>query len=132
MLADRGSPVIDQLAFADFLRHGEFDRHLRRMRPIYRTRRDALIEALAEQLPQLRPTGIAAGLHLVAWLPDGVDEAEAVAAAAEHGVAIAGLAPYRLAPVRRGGLIFGYSDLEVSAIRRGVELLKMSTDAIGR
>jgi GntR family transcriptional regulator / MocR family aminotransferase len=124
ILADRGSPVIDQLAFADFLRRGEFDRHLRRMRPIYRSRRDALIEAFAKELPQLRPTGIAAGLHLVAWLPDGIDETEAVRAAAEHGVAIAGLAPYRLGPGDGGGLIFGYSDLEEHAIRRGVDLLR--------
>jgi GntR family transcriptional regulator / MocR family aminotransferase len=124
MLADRGSPVIDQLAFADFLRRGEFDRHLRRMRPIYRARRDTLIEALAAKLPQLRPTGIAAGLHLVTWLPEGVDEAAVVDAAAAHGVAISGLAPYRLAPSPDGGLIFGYSDLEESAIRRGVELLR--------
>jgi GntR family transcriptional regulator / MocR family aminotransferase len=128
VLADRGSPVFDQLAFADFLRRGEFDRHLRRMRPIYRSRRDALIEALAERLPQLHPTGIAAGLHLVAWLPDGVDEAEVVRVAAEHRVAIAGLAPYRVAPAARGGLIFGYSDLEESTIRRGVELLGDALD----
>ena len=33
---DRGSPSLDQLAFADFLERGEFDHHLRRMRPIYR------------------------------------------------------------------------------------------------
>jgi DNA-binding transcriptional MocR family regulator len=38
VLADRGSPVIDQLTFADFLNRGEFDRHLRRMRPVYRAR----------------------------------------------------------------------------------------------
>ena len=44
-------------------------------------------------------------------------------AAAERGVAIAGLAPYRLAPGGRGDLIFGYSDLEERAIRRGVDLL---------
>jgi GntR family transcriptional regulator/MocR family aminotransferase len=73
-LADRGSPVLDQLAFADFLDCGEFDRHLRRMRPLYRRRRDALLAALRERTPQLEPAGIAAGLHLVAYLPDGVDE----------------------------------------------------------
>ena len=123
IVADRGSPVIDQLAFADFLVRGEFDRHLRRMRPIYRDRRDALIEELAERLPRLRPTGIAAGLHLVAWLPEGVEEAGAVAAAADHGVAIAGVSPYRLTASRQGGLIFGYSDLSSTAIRRGVRLL---------
>jgi GntR family transcriptional regulator/MocR family aminotransferase len=124
ILADRGSPVIDQLAFADFLRRGEFDRHLRRMRPIYRRRRDALIDALSQDLPHLRPTGIAAGLHLVAWLPDAVDEAAAVRAAASHGVSISGLAPYRLTPSDRGGLIFGYSNLEEATIRRGVGLLR--------
>ena len=46
LLADRGSPILDQLTFADFLSRGEFDRHLRRMRPVYRSRRDALLAAL--------------------------------------------------------------------------------------
>src|ERR671931_128269 len=64
-LADRGSPVLDQLAFADFLERGEFDRHLRRMRPLYRRRRDTLIQALRERTPDLEPAGIAAGLHLI-------------------------------------------------------------------
>ena len=78
MLADRGSPALDQLAFADFLARGEFDRHLRRMRPIYRRRRDTLLAALREQIPELEPAGIAAGLHLVACLPDDLDEAAVV------------------------------------------------------
>jgi GntR family transcriptional regulator / MocR family aminotransferase len=48
-----------------------------------------------------------------------------VKAAAVHGVAVAvaGLAPYRLAPSPEGGLIFGYSTIAESAIRRGVDLL---------
>jgi GntR family transcriptional regulator / MocR family aminotransferase len=65
LTADRGSPILDQLTFADFLARGEFDRHLRRMRPVYRSRRDALLRALAQHLPDLEPAGIAAGLHLV-------------------------------------------------------------------
>ena len=72
--ADRGSPVMDQLAFADFLGRGEFDRHLRRMRPIYRGRRDTLVEALRSAYPIWQSAGVAAGLDLVAWLPDGLDE----------------------------------------------------------
>ena len=48
---DRGSPVIDQLAFAEFLVKGEFDRHLRRMRPIYRKRRDTLLAAMERWMP---------------------------------------------------------------------------------
>ena len=92
-LADRGSPVLDQLAFADFLAAGEFDRHLRRMRPVYRHRRDALAAALAEHCPQLRPAGIAAGLHLIAHLPDGVGEDAVIAAAAARASPSTGSAP---------------------------------------
>jgi GntR family transcriptional regulator/MocR family aminotransferase len=122
--------VIDQLTFADFLQRGEFDRHLRRMRPIYRERRDALVEELAERLPQLRPSGIAAGLHLVAWLPDDLAESAVVDAAAARGLAIAGVFPYRLTPVPQGGLIFGYSNLSTSAIRRGVGLLELAVEDV--
>jgi GntR family transcriptional regulator / MocR family aminotransferase len=118
--ADRGSPILDQLTFADFLSRGEFDRHLRRMRPIYRSRRDALLTALAQHLPGLEPAGIAAGLHLVAWLPPDLDEAAVIAAAAREGVAVVGVTEYRLSPAARGGLIFGYSDLNEQAIEDGV------------
>jgi GntR family transcriptional regulator/MocR family aminotransferase len=92
------------------------------MRPIYRARRDILVAELRERVPDLRPAGIAAGLHLVAWLPDDLDEAAVVAAAAAHGVAVAGVAPYRIES-GEAGLIFGYSNIGESAIRRGVDRL---------
>jgi GntR family transcriptional regulator / MocR family aminotransferase len=123
LLADRGSPVIDQLTFADFLGRGEFDRHLRRMRPVYRRRRDALLGALRTLLPELRPAGIAAGQHVVAWLPPDLDEAAVVAAAARHGLGVQGVGPYRIAAAGPGGLIFGYAILGESAIAEGVALL---------
>lgn len=118
------------LTFADFLRLGEFDRHLRRLRPVYRSRRDALVAALAQRLPTLRPVGVAAGLHLVALLPPGLDETKVVNAAAIHGVKVAGLAPYRLTPSAEGGLIFGYSNLPEATIRVGVELLAEAIDEL--
>ncbi|GAA4670341.1 MocR-like pyridoxine biosynthesis transcription factor PdxR [Phytohabitans rumicis] len=123
LLADRGSPVIDQLTFADFLARGEFDRHLRRMRPVYRRRRDALLDALRTHLPDLEPAGIAAGQHVVAWLPPHLDEAAVVAAAAQHGLGIHGVAPYRIAGTGPGGLIFGYAILSETTITEGVTLL---------
>ena len=122
-LADRGSPVLDQLAFADFLERGEFDRHLRRMRPLYRRRRDTLITALREWAPDLEPAGIAAGLHVVAYLPGDLDEATLIDAAARRGVVAYGLAPYRLSGAGRAGLIFGYATLSERTIAEGVELL---------
>jgi GntR family transcriptional regulator/MocR family aminotransferase len=130
LLADRGSPILDQLTFADFLSRGQFDRHLRRMRPIYRSRRDALLAALAQHLPELAPAGIAAGLHLVTWLPDDLDEEAVIAAAAREGVAVAGVSPYRLSPAPRGGLILGYSNLSERLIAGGVSRLARAVSSI--
>ena len=121
--ADRGSPALDQLAFADLITRGEFDRHLRRMRPVYRRRRDALLAALARRLPWLEPAGISAGMHLVTWLPPHLDEATVVAAARRAGVGIDAVGPYRIANPGPGGLIFGYATVGEQAIAEGIDRL---------
>jgi GntR family transcriptional regulator/MocR family aminotransferase len=131
-LADRGSPVLDQLAFADFLTRGELDRHLRRTRPLYRRRRDALLNALKNRLPELEPAGIAAGLHLVAYLPDDLDETAVVSAAADRGVLVHGLTPYRVDHPGRPGLIFGYATLTEQTIEDGIEILAAAIRRTGR
>ncbi|MFC4590625.1 MocR-like pyridoxine biosynthesis transcription factor PdxR [Sphaerisporangium corydalis] len=123
LVADRGSSVIDQLTFADFLNRGEFDRHLRRMRPIYRRHRDVLLAALRGRLPDFVPAGVAAGQHVVAWLPPDLDEAAVVAAAARRGLGMYGVARYRLRPGGPGGLLFGYATLSERTIIQGVDIL---------
>jgi len=128
--ADSGSPALDQLAFADFLARGELDRHLRRMRPIYRRRRDALLAALARDLPALRPVGASAGLHLLAWLPEELDEDAVVTAATLAGIAIAGVRPRRIDPAGPGGLIFGYGAIDDAAIATGIRRLAETVAAI--
>jgi GntR family transcriptional regulator/MocR family aminotransferase len=126
---DRGSASLEQLAFADFLSRGDFDRHLRRMRPIYRGRRDALLRALARHLPQLRPVGASAGLHVLAWLPPGIDEAALVERAAALGVGVDGVTPYRIdGRDRPGGLLFGYGTVTESAIDEGIRLIAGAMD----
>ncbi|WP_367323952.1 PLP-dependent aminotransferase family protein [Streptomyces sp. HUAS ZL42] len=86
--------VLDQLSLADFIAGGSYDRHVRRMRQRYRSRRDRLVTALAAQAPHIRVTGIAAGLHAVLRLPSGT-ERSTVEAAARQGVALDGLAAFR-------------------------------------
>jgi GntR family transcriptional regulator/MocR family aminotransferase len=120
--ADRGSPAIDQLIFADFLERGEYDRHLRRMRPIYRRRRDALLSALRTELPAFAPVGVSAGLHLMARLPPGVDEDALVRAAAARGVAVTPLHPHRMTP-GDGAVVFGFARLGERAITEAVTVL---------
>ncbi len=118
--ADRGSPALEQMALADFVARGELDRHLRRMRPVYRRRRDALLEALARDLPWAQPAGVSAGLHLVAWLPPELDEAAVAEAALRAGVALDTVGPYRISNPGPGGLIFGYATVTERAIADGV------------
>ncbi|MGE5132501.1 MAG: PLP-dependent aminotransferase family protein [Gemmatimonadota bacterium] len=121
--ADRGSPALEQLAFADFVTRGEFDRHLRRMRPVYRRRRDALLAALARHLPWLQPVGVSAGLHLVTWLPPHLDEAAVVGAARRAGVGLDAVGSYRITNSGPGGLIFGYATVGEQAIAEGIARL---------
>jgi GntR family transcriptional regulator/MocR family aminotransferase len=121
---DRGSPSLEQLAFADFLAQGEFDGHLRRMRPIYRARRDVLLDALRRYLPEVRPVGASAGLHVLAWLPPGIDEAAVVRRAAAGGVGMYGLASYGYTRTDGpGGLDFGYGSVTEREIVEGVRIV---------
>jgi len=120
--ADNGSGAFDQLAFADVLEHGELDHHLRRMRPVYRGRRDALLAALARHLPDLEPVGASAGLHVLALLPPELDEAAIVGAAATAGIGLSGLTPRRIAP-GPAGLIFGYGGIVETSIEPGIRRL---------
>ena len=99
---DLGTPVVEQLALADFLERGELDRHLRRTRSVYRARRDALVTALARELPDCPPGGVAAGLHLVVPLPAGADEPAVLARGAlARGRPVRAVgAPHRAGPAR--------------------------------
>lgn len=119
---DMGSPAMDQLAFADMLTRGELDHHLRRMRPVYRRRRDALLRALERHLPDLEPAGAAAGLHVLAWLPDDLDEAALIDAAAVEGIGFSGVTSRRIAP-GSPALVFGYGSIAEGAIEPGVARL---------
>jgi GntR family transcriptional regulator/MocR family aminotransferase len=127
-LDDLGTAVLSQLTFADFLGRGELDRHLRRMRPRYRARRDALIAALARELPAWRISdGIAAGLHVLALLPDVVDEAAFLAAASERGMRLHGLSWFRAGPPSTNqlppGLVLGFGNASEPALARAVAQL---------
>jgi GntR family transcriptional regulator / MocR family aminotransferase len=131
-LDDLGTSVLDQLALADFLERGELDRHLRRMRPRYRARRDALVAALARELPAWRlGTGVAAGLHVVALLPEETDEAAFLAVAARHGMRLHGLSWFRVTP-GPPGLVLGFGGASEPALARAVgQLARVAAEVPG-
>jgi GntR family transcriptional regulator / MocR family aminotransferase len=125
---DLGTPVVEQLALADFLERGQLDRHLRRTRVVYRARRDALVAALAHLLPDCRPTGVAAGLHLVVRLPEGTDEPAVLEAARSRGLGLSGLSEHRIEP-GPPALLLGYGRISEPAIERAVQALADSLRA---
>jgi GntR family transcriptional regulator/MocR family aminotransferase len=104
-------PVLDQLALADLIARGDFDRHLRHHRRLYRRRREALLTALADRLPQHRISGAAAGLHALLH----VEDAHAAQGRAEAlGIALDAI---------DGALVLGYANLPESQARAAVEAL---------
>lgn len=114
---------LDQLALADFVGRGELDRHLRRMRLRYRRRRDTLVRALARGLPRVAVEGAAAGLYVLARLPDGADEPRALAAARERRIALGGMSEYRVASSGPPTLLLGYARSSEPALRAAVREL---------
>jgi GntR family transcriptional regulator/MocR family aminotransferase len=116
-LATFGVAVLDQAAMAELIERGELDRHLRRTRPSYRRRRDALLAALATARPGLAVDGVAAGLHVSLRLPPGAGEEAVVAAAAERGVAVDRLGDHVIATARPPALLLGYARESEPALR---------------
>lgn len=130
---DFGVSRIEQHAFADFLSRGELDRHLRRMRVRYRARRDTLVEALSEELPEVRVHGIRAGLHITIQLRDGDRGREIRDEAARHGVALTALSDYYLDRSEDSSLLLlGYARSSEAAIRAGVRELAAAVRAARR
>ncbi len=123
-LADTGSSVMDQLAFAQLLTSGGYDRHLRQMRRRYLTRRNALLRSLSRYLPQADVLGAAAGVHLTVHLPDDCQIVDVVRRAAEMRVRVEPLAHCYADPsTAPPGLMLGYANLTESQIITGVQAL---------
>lgn len=111
---------LNQLALSDLIERGELDRHLRRQRRRYALRREALLEALAQQLPEAKIAGAAAGLYIVVGLPDGISEQSVLTAARSRGIALEGVGGSSPA------LVVGYANLADAAVVPAVEALAAS------
>ncbi len=118
-------PTLYQAVLADFIEEGHFVRHLRRMRQLYRERRDALVEALDDELGgELRVRDGRAGMHLAATLRPGVDDQRLAAEAARQGLWIMPLSSCYLGPAAEPGLVLGYGGTGIAEIREGVHRLR--------
>jgi GntR family transcriptional regulator/MocR family aminotransferase len=113
-LSDRGSDAFTQATLAEFMRQGLLAPHIRRMRTEYGKRRAAVLAAMERHVSCAEGVAVPGGLHMVARLPDGGDEAGAVQACRAAGLSVAPLRAYFSGVPRMCGLVMGFATTPVS------------------
>jgi GntR family transcriptional regulator/MocR family aminotransferase len=126
-IGDTGTAALEQLAMADFIDAGHFDRHLRRTTVSNAARRKALVAALGEHFgDRAGVCGANAGLHIFAWLksslkggpfPDAAGRAEAA------GIGLYTADPFYAKPPDCTAILLGYAPLRERDIREGIRRL---------
>ena len=115
---------VDQRIVADFLKEGYYERHLNKMRSIYKSRHDVLLEGLKE-IPDIEITGENAGVHLLVRFTGKKTEEEAVNQAKKAGIRVYGLSGYYVKEKEETHtVILGYANLKEAAIEEAVKRLK--------
>lgn len=115
---------IDQAVMADFIRGGYFERHLNRMRAIYRGKHDVLLGEL-KNIGNFEVSGENAGLHILLTARDRSEE-DLIELAGRQGVRVYGLSDYDITGRGSGHrtVVLGYANMTEEEIREGVSRLK--------
>jgi GntR family transcriptional regulator / MocR family aminotransferase len=128
---DIQSAVFDQAVLADFIQAGHFARHIRRMRKLYAERQACLVEAAQRPLKGLLDIQPApGGMHVIGWLPSGIDDREAARRAREHDVIVIPLSNLCLEPYGRSALLLGYAGVNEREIQAGVKRLAAALETL--
>lgn len=118
---------IDQSMLEIFLREGHFERHLNRMRAVYRAKHDLLIRSLRELSGILEISGENAGVHVLVRFRNGMTEEEAIQRAASAGIRVYGLSEYVIGGkecVDGHTILMGYGPMQAQDIEKACRLLK--------
>jgi GntR family transcriptional regulator/MocR family aminotransferase len=115
---------VDQLAMAEFVGSGCYDRHIRTMRTQYRHRREQLVAAVARSSPTTTVTGLAAGLQVMVELAGG-GESAVCCQLAWRRLGVEGLDRYRHPDAGGGqnGLVIGFAAPAPSAWSAALDAL---------
>ena len=118
---------IDQRILEEFIRGGYFERHLNRMRAVYKGKHDVLMEEMKKLSSICEVSGDRAGVHILVRFKNGMTEKEIISQAAEAKVKVYGLSEYYIRPMKGSGnatILMGYANLTESQIRTAVERLR--------
>lgn len=123
-LQDYAPSSVLQNALSGFIQDGHFESHIHRMRRIYRTKRQSVIQAVRNvELPG-RLTGLDSGLHGMLTFDEGCNADALAQMARVHGLLVASANRYRLEPSDpSNSLIVGYAAPSLEEIERGISTL---------
>lgn len=123
--ADRHTSAFEQLILARFMEEGYFERHIRRMKKIYRQRREALVTCLKQELPQAKILGESAGMHLVVEIPGTRFTESLLRRIHLEGVQVYAVEHYAINKGRHEHqIVMGYGGLPIESIQQGVVRLR--------
>jgi GntR family transcriptional regulator/MocR family aminotransferase len=108
----RGHASLEQAALASFLADGHFARHLRRMRQAYKSRRQALADALRETFGgDIDFTLPAGGLYILARFPGHDADRMLAARCGRHGLAVSPLSAQSIKYGAGEGLLLSFTNI---------------------
>jgi GntR family transcriptional regulator/MocR family aminotransferase len=132
-LTDRGTDAFTQATLAEFMRQGLLSPHIRKMRTQYARRREALLGAMERLVHHATARAAPGGLHMVAQLPDDMDENAAVRACHARELAIAPLRIYYPGTPQMKGLVIGFAATPTAMANEVARRLEAAlTSAAGR
>lgn len=115
---------IDQLVIADFIAQGFFDKHLAKMRTIYRKKQQTLLAAINTNFSEdFEVIGEKSGLHIVMKLPKRLAEQTAISLAREAGIKVYPCSTSYQQVSKHAMIIIGYGGLTFEQIKEGIALL---------
>lgn len=119
---------VDQLILQKFIEDGYYERHLNKMRALYKNRHDVLLACLKKMGDSFRISGEHAGVHLLLRFEDDRKEEELIRKAKESGIRVYGLSQYCIKPDKneegQATILLGYANMSEEAIREAAALLK--------
>ncbi|MXN17821.1 aminotransferase class I/II-fold pyridoxal phosphate-dependent enzyme [Pseudooceanicola sp. GBMRC 2024] len=123
-VVDRHSSLIEQMVLSEVMHRGLFVSHIRKMKKLYRHRRDHMRTGLEALLgPEAWGRSGRSGTNLLLPLASGVDDGAIAARLARRGLMVRPLSPYVVTRSRPAGLILGFAAFRDTEIDRGLDLL---------
>lgn len=122
--ADLHSPGFNQRVVAEVMKDGFLDRHVPRIRALYKAQRDVMLAALAQHMPpEVRWNQPDGGMFLWARLPQGMDAVALLPRAVAQGVAFVPGAAFYADQADARTLRLSFVTASEEEIQRGVAAL---------